>query len=86
MTRPGYGPVQLAAYLGLERWQLSRAVQAGLVGGPDLAGGRWSAAAAAAALARAALIREAAGSDRARCRIWARSAPPGCWRSGSACR
>jgi len=60
--RAGYGPVQLAGYLGLERWQLSRAVQAGLVGRPDLARGRWSAAAAAAALARAALIREAAGS------------------------
>jgi hypothetical protein len=61
-TRSGYGPVQLAAHLELERWQLSRAVQAGLVGGPDLAGGRWSAAAAAAALARVALIREAGGS------------------------
>ena len=62
MTRPGYGPVQLAAYLGLERWQLSRARQAGLVGGPDLARGRWSAAAADAALARAGQIRQAAGS------------------------
>ena len=29
-ARAGYGPVQLAAHLGLERWQLSRAVQAGL--------------------------------------------------------
>ena len=61
-ARAGYGPVQLAAYLGLERWQLSRAVQGGLVGGPDLARGRWSAAAAAAVLARAAQIRQAAGS------------------------
>jgi hypothetical protein len=31
VTRPDYGPVQLAAYLGLERWQLSRARQAGLM-------------------------------------------------------
>ena len=61
-ARAGYGPVQLAAHLGLERWQLSRAVQAGLVPGPDRAGGRWSAAAAAAALARAGQIRAAAGS------------------------
>jgi len=58
----GYGLVQLAAHLGLERWQLSRAVHGGLIGGPDLAGGRWSAAAAAAALARAGQIRAAAGS------------------------
>ena len=61
-ARAGYGPVQLAAHLGLERWQLSRAVQAGLAPGPDRAGGRWSAAAAAAALARAGQIRAAAGS------------------------
>ena len=61
-ARAGYGPVQLAAHLGLERWQLSRAVQAGLAAGPDRAGGRWSAAAAAAALARAGQIRAAAGS------------------------
>jgi hypothetical protein len=61
-VRAGYGPVQLAAHLGLERWQLSRAVHGGLVGGPDLAGGRWSAAAAAAVLARAGQIRAAAGS------------------------
>jgi len=61
-ARAGYGPVQLAAHLGVERWQLSRAMRAGLVGGPDLAGGRWSAAAAAAALARAGQIRAAAGS------------------------
>lgn len=61
-ARAGYGPVQLAVHLGLERWQLSRAVQAGLAPGPDRAGGRWSAAAAAAALARAGQIRAAAGS------------------------
>jgi len=59
--RAGYGPVQLATHLGLERWQLSRAVRSGLVDGSDRAGGRWSAAAAAAALARAGQIRAAAG-------------------------
>ena len=80
--RAGYGPVQLAAYLRLERRQLSRAVQSGLVGGPDLAGGRWSAAAAAAALARAALIREAAGSGPDLGTVRA----AGCRRSASACR
>jgi hypothetical protein len=62
VTRPDYGPVQLAAYLGLERWQLSRARQAGLIPEPDRARGRWSAATAAAALARAGQIRAAAGS------------------------
>jgi hypothetical protein len=61
-ARAGYGPVQLAAHLGLERWQLSRAMQAGLVDGPDRAAGCWSAAAAAAALARVGQTRAAAGS------------------------
>ena len=61
-ARADYGPVQLAVFLGLEQWQFARARQAGLIGGPDLARGRWSAAAAAAALARAAQIQAAAGS------------------------
>lgn len=43
-ARAGYGPVQLAAHLGLERWQLSRALRPGLTGGPDRARGRWPAA------------------------------------------
>jgi len=51
--------------LGLEQWQFARARQAGLIGGPDLARGRWSAAAAGAALARAAQI----GRRPGRCRI-----------------
>src|SRR6185437_10977785 len=59
-ARADYGPVQLAVFLGLEQWQFARARQAGLIGGPDRARGRW--AAAAAALARAAQIRAAAGS------------------------
>ena len=61
-ARADYGPVQLAVFLGLEQWQFARARQAGLIGGPDRARGRWAAAAAAAALARAAQIRAAAGS------------------------
>jgi len=61
-ARAGYGPVQLATYLGLEQWQFAHARAAGLIGAPDRPRGRWSAAAADAALARAAQIRQAAGS------------------------
>ena len=60
--RAGYGPVQLAVSLRLERWQFDRVRQAGLIPGPDRARGRWSAAAAAEAEARAGQIRAAAGS------------------------
>jgi hypothetical protein len=62
--RRDYGPVQLAAYLGLHEFQLRRAIDDGLVPGPDRARGRgrWSACLADAALARAAEIRAAAGS------------------------
>ncbi len=61
-ARPDYGPVQLAAYLGLEQWQFARARTTGLIPGPDRSRGRWSAAAAAAVLVRVAQIRQAAGS------------------------
>lgn len=60
--RRDYGPVQLATYLGLYEFQLRRALEDGLVPGPDRARGRWSASLADAALARAAEIRAAAGS------------------------
>ena len=66
--RPGrsaprrFGPVQLATYLGLEQWQLDRAVGDGLIPGPDRSRGRWSAPIADAALARIGVIRAAAGS------------------------
>jgi hypothetical protein len=57
-----FGPVQLAAYLGLEQWQLARAVSDGLIPGPDRSRGRWSAPIADAALAGIGGIRAAAGS------------------------
>ena len=63
MTAPRrFGPVQLATYLGLEQWQLGRAVADGLIPGPDRSRGRWSAPIADAALARIGVIRAAAGS------------------------
>ena len=63
MTAPRrFGPVQLATYLGLEPWQLGRAVADGLIPGPDRSRGRWSAPLADAALASIAVIRAAAGS------------------------
>lgn len=69
-----YGPVQLATYLGLEPWQFSRAREAGLIGGPDRARGRWSQQAAAAALERIGEIVLAVGAIP----TWA---PPGQRRS-----
>jgi hypothetical protein len=57
-----YGPVQLATFLGLERWQLDRALDAGLIPGPDRPRDRWSAGVAEAARARIDQIRTAAGS------------------------
>jgi len=59
--RTDYGPLQLAAFLGLEVWQVSRARQAGLIPCPDRPRDRWSAAVVEAALARADEIRQAAG-------------------------
>ncbi len=60
--RTDYGPIQLATYLGLEAWQLDRALSAGLIPGPDRPRRRWSAHIASAALARIDVIRAAAGS------------------------
>jgi hypothetical protein len=40
--RTDYGPVQLAALLGLEVWQFTRGRQAGLIPGPDRPRDRWS--------------------------------------------
>jgi hypothetical protein len=60
-ARTDYGPIQLAAFLGLAQWRLDRARAAGLIPGPDRPRGRWSAAVAAAALARAGEISAAAG-------------------------
>jgi hypothetical protein len=59
--RAGYGPVQLAVFLGLEPWQFARARQGGLIGAPDRTRGRWSEQAAAGARARIGDIVAAAG-------------------------
>jgi hypothetical protein len=61
-ARAGYGPVQLAVYLGLEQWQFARARATGLIPDPDRPRGRWSAGVAAVVLVRAGQIRAAAGS------------------------
>ena len=56
-----YGPVQLAEFLGLGRWQLDRALTDGLIPGPDTRNGKWSSAAAQEAAARLKDIRAAVG-------------------------
>ena len=60
--RNGYGRVQLAAFLGLEVSQFSRARQAGLIPCPDRPRNRWSVQAAGTALAHMEEIRRAVGS------------------------
>jgi hypothetical protein len=60
--RKDYGPVQLAGFLGLRQWQLSRALADGLIPGPDRPRGRWSAMLAETALARVDAICAAVGS------------------------
>src|SRR5260370_1300528 len=62
VTRPGQlGPLQFPAYLGMPVWQFERARAAGLIPPPDTKAGKWSAAVAAAVLARVAEIKAAAG-------------------------
>jgi hypothetical protein len=60
--RADYGPAQLAALLGMQQWQLDRALDGGLIPRPDQPRGRWSAPIADAAAARAGQIRAATGS------------------------
>lgn len=55
------GPVQLARFIGLERWQMERAVDRGLVPAPDTDDGKWSRRAAAALRDRVADLRAAVG-------------------------
>jgi hypothetical protein len=57
-----YGPVQLAEFLGLERWQLDRALTDSLIPSPDTRSGKWSSAVAQEAAARLKDIRAAVGS------------------------
>jgi hypothetical protein len=56
-----YGPVQLAGFLGLGRWQLDRALTDGLIPGPDTRSGKWPSAVAREAAARLKDIRAAVG-------------------------
>jgi hypothetical protein len=60
--RADYGPVQLAALLGMQQWQLDRALDGGLIPLPDQPHGRWSAPIVDAAAAQAEEIRAATGS------------------------
>lgn len=60
-ARKARGPVQLAGFLGLERFQVERAIRSGDIPAPDRSGGRWSAGVADELLARAHEIAEAAG-------------------------
>jgi hypothetical protein len=57
-----YGPRQLETFLSLAPWQMSRARAAGLIPGPDLGRGRWSAEVAENALHRIAEITAAVGA------------------------
>ncbi|MBT2417994.1 hypothetical protein J7F01_08955 [Streptomyces sp. ISL-22] len=41
--RTDFGPVQLARWLGIEEWQLRRALNRGLIPAPDIEDRRWSA-------------------------------------------
>jgi len=60
-ARRARGPVQLAEFLGLQRFQIERARQSGDIPAPDRSGGRWSADVAEELSARAREIAEAAG-------------------------
>jgi hypothetical protein len=57
-----FGPVQLARFLGLARWQLDRALAGGVIPGPDTPRGKWSANLAGESAARLAEIRAAVGA------------------------
>lgn len=57
-----YGPLQLGDRLGLARFQVARARDAGLIPAPDRADGRWSAPIVERLAGRVEEIREAVGS------------------------
>lgn len=63
-TRPltSYGPIQMGDRLGLARFQVDRALAAGLIPPPDRAQGRWSASVVDGLAERADEIRAAVGS------------------------
>ncbi|MER5970472.1 hypothetical protein ABT112_12175 [Streptomyces sp. NPDC002055] len=56
-----FGPVQLARWLGLENWQVPRAVQQGVIPPPDVDAKRWSYAVATTLPDRVEEIRAAVG-------------------------
>ncbi|WP_206603710.1 hypothetical protein [Streptomyces sp. CB03238] len=56
-----FGPIQLAKWLGLENWQVPRAVQHGLIPPPDVDDKRWSHTVAATLPDRVEEIRAAVG-------------------------
>ncbi|MET7621924.1 hypothetical protein [Streptomyces sp. NPDC005408] len=56
-----FGPVQLAKWLGLENWQVPRAVQHGLIPPPDVDDKRWSHTVASTLPGRVEEIRAAVG-------------------------
>lgn len=60
--RKSYGPQQFRDVLGLTNWQHQRVTAAGVVPGPDLAGGKWSGAVVQGLHWRRAAIRASAGS------------------------
>ncbi|WP_239647289.1 hypothetical protein [Nocardiopsis baichengensis] len=56
-----FGPVQLARFLGLERWQVERAAERGLLPAPDTEDGKWSRPTAQALLKRVTVLRAEIG-------------------------
>lgn len=57
-----FGPQQFPDFLGMPRWQFDRAVDTGLIPGPDRAGGRWSRATVEEVAGRLEQVREAVGT------------------------
>lgn len=58
-----FGPIQLGTRLGLARWQVEVACGRGLIPGPDLASGRWSAAVIKEVAGRVGAIVAAVGQE-----------------------
>lgn len=57
-----FGPIQISNHLRLQRWQVQRAMDGGLLARPDPASGRWPAAVVEDALARREEIVAAVGT------------------------
>ncbi|MFD7661736.1 hypothetical protein [Streptomyces sp. NPDC059788] len=61
VKREAFGPQQLAGELDLQRWQVGRAEQQGMIPPPDVDGKRWSGAVVEGLRERGAEIREVLG-------------------------